>query len=421
MASKYDVVVYGASGFTGSIVAQYLATHPQAPSFALAGRNPDRLRAVAQGLTGIEKNRLESIGFIEANSDNEDSLRAMAQQAGAVINMVGPYSLYNGFGVARAAAEAGAGYVDLTGESFVYHRMVKELDMLAKQTHAAIVPSSGFDSLPFDLTTYLAAEQVKLIGGSDTDHAVCGYLVKGSVSGGTIASAVAQSRFGEIGFTNAYYLSPVFGTQRAQVVMARPLPQFNAYGAFTLFTPHNTSIVNRTWGLLQQSNAPFRYGNTFKYYEGFVVSSWFAAYLVSWIMLVIGFLLTHVSFFGNFLMKRIPQGHGPSMERQLQGYGKIRTVAYGTDGTTKALAIFNVKGDPGYLKTAAFIAETALTIVLEKQRLSPLGQLGGVLTPASIGAEALSDRLRKFAGVQIQTADVSSVTDMSAVLPQVLP
>ena len=130
MASKYDVVVYGASGFTGSIVAQYLATHPQAPSFALAGRNPDRLRAVAQGLTGIEKNRLESIGFIEANSENEDSLRAMAQQAGAVINMVGPYSLYNGFGVARAAAEAGAGYVDLTGESFVYHRMVKELSLI---------------------------------------------------------------------------------------------------------------------------------------------------------------------------------------------------------------------------------------------------------------------------------------------------
>ena len=145
----YDVVLYGASGFTGSLAAQYLAEHPQQPRVAFAGRNEAKIRGVMDKLTGVSKERLDSIGVIKASAEDMDSIKSMVAQASVVINMVGPYALYKGFELAQAAAEAGTGYVDLTGEGSVYQRIQRELHDVAKRTHAAIVPSSGFDCLPF--------------------------------------------------------------------------------------------------------------------------------------------------------------------------------------------------------------------------------------------------------------------------------
>ena len=410
----YDVVLYGASGFTGSLAAQYLAEHPQQPKVAFAGRNEAKIRGVMDKLTGVSKERLDSIGVIKASAEDMDSIKSMVAQASVVINMVGPYALYKGFELAQAAAEAGTGYVDLTGEGSVYQRIQRELHDVAKRTHAAIVPSSGFDCLPFDLTTYLAVQEVRKASGgkADVDHALCGYLVKGSISGGTIASLVGQAKVSPITFHDAYELSPIRGSQKAQVVMQRFMPQFNKYGAFTLFTPHNTGVTNRSWGLLQQVNHPTSYGPHFRYLEGFIVPSVIAAYITSTIMMTVAWLVSYVPFVGDFMMKSVPQGTGAPIEKQLQGFGDIRTLAYSTDKKTVGLATFGVKGDPGYLRTAMFISETALTLALEKQRLSTLGQEGGVLTPATIGGDVLAERLSKYGGVKIVTKDVSNSKDL---------
>ena len=120
----YDVVLYGATGFTGSIAAQYLAEHPQQPKIAFAGRNEAKIRDLINKLTNVSAERVQSIGVILATSEDHESLKRMASSAKAVINMVGPYAKYGGYDVARAAAEAGVGYVDLTGESSVYKHIV---------------------------------------------------------------------------------------------------------------------------------------------------------------------------------------------------------------------------------------------------------------------------------------------------------
>lgn len=411
----YDVVLYGATGFTGSLAAQYLAAHPQQPKVAFAGRNEAKLRGVMEKLTGVSRERVNSIGVIKASAEDMDSIKSMVAQTSVVINMVGPYALYKGFELAQAAAEAGTGYVDLTGESSVYKRIQSELHEIAKRTHAAIVPSSGFDSLPFDLTTYLAAQEVRKASGgkADVDHALCGYLIKGSVSGGTIASLVGQAKMSPITFHDAYELGPIRGTQKAEVVMQRYIPQFNKYGAFTLLMPHNTCITNRSWGLLQQANDPASYGPHFRYLEGFIVPSVISAYIYSAIMLTLAWMVSYVPYVGDLMMKSVPQGTGAPMEKQLQGFGDVRTLAYSADKKTVGLATFGVKGDPGYLRTAMFISETALTLALEKQRLSTLGQQGGVLTPATIGGEVLAERLSKYGGVKIVTKDVSNSKDVS--------
>lgn len=419
MSRPYDVVLYGATGFTGSMAAQYLAAHPQAPRLALAGRNEAKVRRVIEGLRGVSYERLQSIGVLTASSEDYASLQAIAAAGNVLINMVGPYALYGGFEVAKAATEAGTGYVDLTGESTVYQRIAQELHAAAQKTHAVIVPSSGFDSLPFDVSTYMAVQATRAAAGgtADIDYALCGFLVKGSVSGGTVASLVEQAQTADVGFKNPYLLGPTTGTQKAEVVKSRLLPQFRKYGAYTLFTPHNTGIVNRTWGLLEQAQQADRFGARFRYLEGFVMPSFTAAYVMSCVMLVFAWLVSHVALVGRLINKAVPQGSGPSMEQQLQGSCNIRTLAVSTDGRTRGLATFKVKGDPGYLKTAAFISETALTIALEKPRLSPLARQGGVLTPAAMGGEVLAERLRQYAEVIIETKDVSNSTDLAAELP----
>ncbi|WFD41066.1 uncharacterized protein MJAP1_004059 [Malassezia japonica] len=420
-ATPFDVVLYGATGFTGSLTAQYLAVHPQAPKVAFAGRNLEKLRNVRDKLTNVSKERLESIELIEASASDYASLQRLAASAKVVINMVGPYGQLGGFEVAKAAAEAGKGYVDLTGESDVFEHIAKDLHAVAKQTKAVLVPSSGFDSMPFDLSTYFAVQEVKKIMGpaADVDHVVCGYLVKGTMSGGTLASAVSMRDHPDaLKYNKPYLFSPVQGSLVPKVAFSRWLPQFNKYGSFSLFTPHNTRVVSRTWGLLEEARLPVRYGSTFRYLEGFVAPSKFAAIAASTIFQILAWLIFQFAFVGNFLKKLVPQGTGGSMEKQLQGFANVRTVAYGRDGKTQGLSVFRVKGDPGYLKTAAFISETALTLALEKERLSPLAQQGGVLTTASIGAEALADRLGKYAGVTIESANITGSADPSAVLKQ---
>ena len=417
--STYDAVLYGATGFTGSLAAQYLAAHPKAPKIAFAGRNAAKLRDVRDKLVDVPKQRLESIGIIEASATDKASLQRLARSAKVVINMVGPYGLLGGFEVAQACVEAGTGYVDLTGESDVYARITRELHGQAKQTGAVIVPSAGFDCLPFDLGTYFAVKEVKKVLGdeADVDHVLLGYKIKGGMSGGTLASLINMRNDPDaLLYNRPYWFSPIQGVQQLTPYMARYLPQFNTYGAFGLFAAHNTRVVNRSWGLLEDARAPSRYGSTFRYLEGVVTPSYFRAFVMAAFMKIFAWLVLHVSVVGQALQKMLPQGSGPSMEEQLKGFGYLRTVAYGRDGHTKGLSTFYVKGNPGYLKTAAFISETALTIALEKDRLSPLAKQGGVLTPATIGAEVLAERLGEFAGVEIKMANVTNDADLTKAL-----
>lgn len=414
----YDVVLYGATGFTGSLVAQYLAEHPQAPKVAFAGRNAQKLRNVRDKLTGVSKERIESIGLMEASAGDEASLRRLAESAHVVINTVGPFGLLGGFEVARAVAEVGGGYVDLTGESDVYHKDVEHLHALAQKTGAVLVPSSGFDSLPFDLSTYLAVQEVKKVLGADAEVAkvLVGYHIEGSMSGGTLASGVAMADhpFAQR-YAEPYWLSPVRGTHEAHAYKWRDLPQFGQVGSFTAFTPHNTRVVYRSWGLLQEAQTAQQYGRDFAYEEAETCSSRLSASLISTKFQMFPCILK-VPGFGKLAMRVLPQGTGPSLETQLKGCAVLRTLAYAADGKTQCLSTFSVKGDPGYLKTAAFLSESALTLAWERSQYTPMAQRGGVLTPATAAPDALCARLAQYGGVTLGAQDVTGVADVTGVL-----
>ncbi|WFD44318.1 hypothetical protein MPSI1_002985 [Malassezia psittaci] len=415
---EYDVALYGATGFTGKLIAQYLASHPQSPRIILAGRNKSKLQLVREQLRGVTKDRLEAIILMEATLDDSQSIKTLASSAKVLINAVGPYTLHGGLQVAQAVAEVGGSYLDLTGETAVYAEMVEKVDPIAKQTKAIIVPSAGFDSLPFDLTTFLAVEEVKKVAGLEAEigTVLLGYSLKAGMSGGTLGSAVAISQGPEaLRYTKPYWLSPIQGEQRLRLTLPHFVPQFNAYGANAIITPHNTRVVNRTWGLLEQAKVPVRYGTSFRYNEARVNISYLQALLSTVFLNLFALLLEYFRIIGFMAAKLLPPGQGPSLEQQLKGYLEVRTLASSRDGKIKGLVTFKTKGDPGYLKTAAFISEAALAIAFNAELLTPLAQQGGVVTPATLGALILRERLTKFAGVVIQARDVTGISDLHTI------
>ncbi|WFD34896.1 hypothetical protein MCUN1_001741 [Malassezia cuniculi] len=394
---KYDVALYGATGFTGQIVAQYLATHPQQPRIAFAGRNTAKIQSVIDNLVQVSAERVKSIGIIEASSDDYASLQRLAEAASVIINTVGPYSLLGGYDVVRAAAESGTGYVDLNGESTFFAQLAADHSAKAKETQAVIVPSCGFDALPFDLTTFLAVQLLKKEGSITNAAALCGYSYQGGVSGGTIASILLKRDHPEeLALASPYMLSPVEGESTlTNAVMA--LPQFNEYGFPTILSPHNARVVYRTSGLLQ-SEPSLDYGAGFSYNEAHIAPSKIHARLALVVVYIISWLVIHVRLLGIVLTYLIPQGTGPSLETRLKGSLDVRTLVK-ADGK-QAVATMRGNYDPGYHLTAQFISEAALAIALDRGSLSPVARSGGIVTPATLG-HALADRLNKYADVEV--------------------
>lgn len=417
MSAPYDVVLYGATGFTGRIVAQYLAEHPQQPSIAFAGRNKAKVQSIVDGLTNVSAERVKSIGVIEASAGDFASLQAFAKSARVIINTVGPYSLLGGFDVVRAAIEAGVGYVDLTGETGYYARVVRELHDSAVANKAVIIPSAGFDSLPFDLTTYLANEEIRRIDPNATiSKTLLAYKVKGGVSGGTIASALSMREDADQkNLTKPYWLSPVTGSSKYAVGPVM-MPQVNKYGIPSPFTPHNTRIVYRTWGLLHELDPSRSYGPTFTYEEGVTMPNLIYAYIVNALISVFLWILFNVDIVSKLVTKAIPPGSGPSLEEQLNGKVHLRAYSEANNSKLKAIAELTANGDPGYLITSRFLAETALALAFDKERLSPLAQTGGILTTATIGGEVIASRLGTYAGMTIKSAVVNEGADLTAPL-----
>ena len=136
------------------------------------------------------------------------------------------------------------------------------------------------------------------------------------------------------------------------------------------------------------------------------------------VFLGLTWLLVHVGLVGNMMRKMVPQGTGGSMEEQLKGFADIRTLATAKDTNTKGLSVIQVKGDPGYLKTACMISEVALAVALDYDKLTPMAKQGGVLTPATIGGEIIAERLVKYSDFSIKGLDVSNAKDVSKAVEQ---
>ncbi|MBB5711531.1 saccharopine dehydrogenase family protein [Sphingomonas xinjiangensis] len=383
--AEFDIVLYGATGFTGRLVAEYLAQRygDGGVRWAMAGRSLSKLEQVRDEIGAPAGTPL-----LAANADDPAALRAMVARAGVVITTVGPYQLH-GEPLLAACAAAGTGYVDLCGEPAWMRQMIDKYDDAAKASGARIVFSCGFDSIPFDLGVWFAQAEARRRFGRAAPR-VKGRIraMKGTFSGGTFASAKASIAAAAQDpailklMVDPFSLAPGFaGPHQPNGMVPHYDDAVAAWVAPFMMAVINTKNVHRTNFLAGQP-----YGADFQYDEMTVVPGLgevgrAAAEAVA--------KLNPLS--GN---KGPAPGEGPSKEARESGFYDIAFVA---EMPSEERVTVSVKGDrdPGYGSTSKMIAESALCLL----RDVPAEGKGGIWTPGALMPEALKARLEAHAGL----------------------
>ena len=381
---EFDVIVYGSTGYTGRLVAEYLDQTYAGTDirWAMAGRSMDKLQAVRAEM-GIS----DDTALVVADSNDKSSLADMASRTKVVLTTVGPYQLY-GTDVVAACVEAGTDYVDLSGEPAWMHDTVEQFDARAKETGARIVHSCGFDSVPFDLGVYFTQEKAKEKFGAPCPR-IRGRVrkMKGTFSGGTAASFMAtMARAGQqpevlTWLKDPFSLVPDFSGP-PQPPGHKPLfeEDLNSWSAPFIMASINTKNVHRSNALLGHA-----YGKDFVYDEMLMTGPGEQGEQIA----------NHVAN-DNSMAKNPPKpGEGPSKEERETGFYDVMFVGTGPDGQSIIGAVTGDK-DPGYGSTSKMITESALCLARDVSRNDVAG---GVLTPAPAMGMALIRRLEENAGL----------------------
>jgi short subunit dehydrogenase-like uncharacterized protein len=406
---EFDVIVYGATGFVGVLVARHLAGYaPAGTRIALAGRSTTKLEAVRSQLN-------VDWPALVADASDEDALASLAGRASVVITTVGPYAKY-GRALAHACAAAGTDYVDLTGEVLFARDSIDENHELARSTGARIVHSCGFDSIPSDIGVHVLHKQVtEDKAGELTDTTLVVTSMRGGVSGGTIDSMRNQVDVMKKDPSlrriagNPYSLSP---DRHAEPKLGRQSdmdtfpasevdPRLRGRLAPFVMASYNTRVVRRSNAL-----RGWAYGRNFKYREAMSVgTSPLSALAAVGTKLGLGALIVGMTIPpARFLLDRIlpAPGTGPSEKDQQAGHFTMDIFTRTTSGARYTTRV-RAKGDPGYAATAVMLGESALALALDRSALPP--SEGGVLTPATAIGDALVSRLRD-AGFEITTRKI---------------
>jgi short subunit dehydrogenase-like uncharacterized protein len=376
-AREFDIIVYGASGFTGRLVAEYLVAR-KAPRWAMAGRSVTKLAEV-RDLIGAPADT----PLIEADAGTPQSLIDMCRRTRVVITTVGPYQLY-GPELVKACADTGTDYVDLCGEPAWMREMIDTHSDAAKASGARIVFSCGFDSIPFDLGVwFLQQEAIKRYAKPAPRVKGRVRKMQGGASGGTIASLTETMKAAARNPSIISLLKSSFALTPGFEGPSQPsglVPEYDrATGTWTapfVMAPINTKNVHRTNFLLGHA-----YGADFVYDE--------------MIMTTIGdagrAMAEAIAKANPFGESKLKPGEGPSKDERENGFYDILFVGEYPDGAEVRAA---VKGDrdPGYGSTSKMIAESALTLL-------DTNSDGGIFTAGALMAGPLLERLEANAGL----------------------
>ena len=396
-SGELDVVVFGATGFVGRLVAQYLEEHaPATVRIGLAGRSPGRLADVRDALGP----RAAHWPLLVADTRDPDSLDALVAATRVVATTVGPYARY-GMPVVEACARTGTDYADLTGEVLFVRACLDRSHDLASSNGARIVHSCGFDSIPSDLGVLLLHEQVRSDReGELEDTTLLVTSMKGGFSGGTIdsmrasAEAVAADRGLLRVLADPYSLSP--DREAEPDLGAQPdlagIRWDRAFGAWVgpfVMAPYNTRIVRLSNAVQGWAYGPrFRYREFMSYGTG-VTAPVRAAVLSAGLAGAVAGMR-----FGParaVLGRVLPApGEGPSEESRRRGHFRME-IRTRTSTGAQYRCLVAAHGDPGYQATSVMLGESALCLGLDHDRLP---ERAGDLTPATAMGEALVDRLR---------------------------
>lgn len=399
-ARTHDVVVLGASGFVGRLVAAHLAAHaPDGVRVALAGRSAARVEQVRAALPA----RARAWPVLVADVTDAASTAALASSARVVVTTVGPYD-GRGLPLVRACAEAGTDYLDLTGEVLFVRDSAAAHHDLAAGTGARIVHAAGFDSEPSDLAVLLLAEQARADGEGTLGRTVLGVTgARGGVSGGTVASLWGQLERAERDpaaaavIADPYALSPdrdaepdrdPGGDDERDGYGARWDPLLGRWVGPFVMAGVNTRVVRRSNALTGWS-----YGRGLRYTEVVALGrgpQWAPA-AVGLSAGTAGLLLgARVGAVRGLLRRLAPApGEGPSEQSRRTGWFRLEVHSRTTTGAHYRCEVVGV-GDPGYQATSVMLGESAMTLL--GPDAPDAG--GGVLTPATALGLPLVERLR---------------------------
>lgn len=382
--AEFDVIVYGASGFTGRLVAEYLQANYPDRTWAMAGRSSEKLAAVRD-----EMSLPSDTPLVEADASDPQSIDAMAQRTKVIITTVGPYQLY-GEPLVAACAKHGTDYVDLSGEPPFMWDMIEKYDAQAKETGARIVHSCGFDSVPFDMGVYFLQAAAKERFGAPLRDVKCRVRgMAGTASGGTAASGAETMKRAKSDpavfqrMMSSFALTPGFeGAKQPTGHKPYEDTDFGVWVAPFFMATINTKNVHRSNMLMGHA-----YGKDFTYEEMMFTGKGEKGAAVAEQV-----AKTDIAA----MSAKLKPGDGPSKEERENGSYELMFTGVSADGTRM---IAGVKGDrdPGYGSTSKMITECAMCL-LEEASDAP----GGVLTPAPVFGQAIIDRLQKNAGLSFE-------------------
>jgi len=385
---EFDIVLFGATGFTGALTAEYLARNaPVGLRWALAGRSPQKLEKVRADLADVDP-ELKQLELLHADVTDPASLVEVARRARVVITTVGPYLTY-GEPLVAACAEAGTDYVDLTGEPEFVDRMYVEHHATAEKTGARIVHACGFDSVPHDLGAYFTVKQLP----ADQPITLRGVVrASGMFSGGTFHSAVtALSRVRQMkeAAASRRRAEPRPEGRSSRAVGAKP-GRDDVLGYWLLPLPTiDPMVVARSGAALVSYGPDFRYSH----FAGTKTRRFAAGGAVA--VATIG-AVAQVKPLRNLLLGRIKQGEGPDEARREKSWFRVDFVGK-AGGQTVHTRVSG--GDPGYGETAKMLAESALCLALDDNPPT-----AGQVTTAQAMGDNLLARLQ-LAGIRFEVVD----------------
>ena len=379
-----DIVVYGATGFTGKLCADYIHATGRPIKWAIAGRNADKLKTVHAGLS-------PEVEIIIADCDDDAALQAMTARAKVVLSTTGPFHRY-GSKLVAACVENAAHYVDITGENFWVKEMIEKHHEAAAAKGVRIIPSCGFDSIPSDLGSFFGIRKL----GAPVKRVESFHSFKGGASGGTLETIFSMGDLDlKDELTDPFLLNPPdsyseeMHTESRDTFEIAEKPEINGWGGPFVMAGANTRVVRRSAALLSQRQEP--YGPNFTYQEfAFNASRGQAIRSALGLGAMALLVMTPLRKLVRPLLKQ--PGQGPTEAERDKGWFDCKFIVE-TESGEKLVFAMHGEGDPGYKVTSKLVSECALCLVENADDLPGGDGYGGVLTSASGLGQALIARL----------------------------
>jgi len=396
---RFDVVLFGASGFVGRQTVDYFARHPQVKAlglnWALAGRSRAKLEAIRKA-SGASR-----AAVVVADAQDVAALDALASSTTVVLSTAGPFALY-GSALVAACVRHGTHYVDITGETPWVKGLIDLHHEEAQRTGARIIPFCGFDSIPSDLSALLANQAMWARHGEKCTSVKAAFSVRGGFNGGTIASLLNMQAAGQgAAMADPFLLNPpgprpAAGSRHADPRGPQHDADFSAWLGPFFMAPINTRVVRRSAALL--GYAPdFSYQEYLRLGTG-AVAAVAAAGLSAGALA--GAAALQWSPVRSLIAKLAPApGEGPSEASMDGGSFRCQWIGHGP-GDQVVRGTVSDKGDPGNRATTKMVCESALALALQAEALPGGPGHGGLLTPASGLGDVLVERLR-LAGMKL--------------------